>query len=145
MYAPVLGYRPVSLAATGIENSENDFLSGESDKLFADRVKDMFTGNNTGGGNVRAVAEHQGPGGRVEAADAQRARASTKGAAVAIDPRTGAIQAMVVDAQLRPEPAGQPRREGGRGGVQQAEQGQGPAAAQPGHSARRCRPARRSR
>ena len=52
VYAQVLGYRPVGLAATGIENSEDEFLSGESDKLFADRVKDMFTGNNTGGGNV---------------------------------------------------------------------------------------------
>src|SRR5689334_2357517 len=36
VYAPVVGYRPVNLGSTGIENSENAVLSGESDNLFAD-------------------------------------------------------------------------------------------------------------
>ena len=103
IYAPVVGYRPVGLAATGIENSENDFLSGDSDKLFADRVKDMFTGNNTGGGNVLLSLN----------TDAQQVawkqlthnlRGVTKGAAVAIDPRTGAIQAMVSMPSYDPNP-----------------------------------------
>ncbi|GIE96387.1 peptidoglycan D,D-transpeptidase FtsI family protein [Paractinoplanes rishiriensis] len=103
VYAPVLGYRPVSLGAVGIENSENDFLSGESDKLFADRVKDMFTGNNTGGGNVLLT---------LNAAAQQTAwkemtnneRGVEKGAAIAIDPRTGAIQAMVSMPSFDPNP-----------------------------------------
>jgi penicillin-binding protein A len=103
VYAPVIGYRPVGLAATGIENSENDFLSGESDKLFADRVSDMFTGNNTGGGNVLLSLN----------ADAQETawkqlthneRNVTHGAAVAIDPRTGAVQAMVSMPSYDPNP-----------------------------------------
>jgi peptidoglycan glycosyltransferase len=103
VYAPVLGYRPVGLAATGIENSENDFLSGESDKLFADRVKDMFTGNNTGGGNVLLTLNTAAQ----ETAWKQMTnneRGVKKGAAVAIDPRTGAVQAMVSMPSFDPNP-----------------------------------------
>lgn len=51
-YAHVLGYKPVNLADTGIEQVENDFLAGTSDQLIGDRFKDMFTGDETGGGNV---------------------------------------------------------------------------------------------
>ncbi|WP_433372663.1 peptidoglycan D,D-transpeptidase FtsI family protein [Actinoplanes sp. CA-142083] len=103
VYAPVIGYRPVSLGATGIENSENDFLSGESDTLFADRVKDMFTGNNTGGGNVVLSLSTKAQ----ETAWKEMVnneRGVTKGAAVAIDPRTGAIQAMVSMPSYDPNP-----------------------------------------
>ena len=103
MYAPVIGYRPVSLAATGIENSENDFLSGESDKLFADRVKDMFTGNNTGGGNVLLTLSTRAQ----QVAWKQltnNERGVTRGAAIALDPRTGAVQAMVSMPSFDPNP-----------------------------------------
>jgi penicillin-binding protein A len=103
VYAPVIGYRPVGLAATGIENSENDFLSGESDKLFANRVKDMFTGDNTGGGNVLLTLKAKAQ----EVAWKQMTnneRGVEKGAAVAIDPRTGAIQAMVSMPSFDPNP-----------------------------------------
>jgi peptidoglycan glycosyltransferase len=103
LYAPVLGYRPVGLAATGIENSEDEFLSGESDKLFADRVKDMFTGNNTGGGNVLLTLNSKAQ----EAAWQEMTnneRGVDKGAAVALDPRTGAIQAMVSMPTFNPNP-----------------------------------------
>ena len=103
VYAPVVGYRPVSLGATGIENSENDFLSGESDKLFADRVKDMFTGNNTGGGDVLLTLSTAAQ----ETAWKEMTnnqRGVTKGAAIALDPRTGAVQAMVSMPSYDPNP-----------------------------------------
>jgi len=103
IYAPVIGYRPVTIGATGIENSEGEFLSGESDKLFADRVKDMFTGNNTGGGNVVLTLNTKAQ----ETAWKEltnNERGVTKGAAVAIDPRTGAIQAMVSMPSYDPNP-----------------------------------------
>jgi penicillin-binding protein A len=102
-YAPVVGYRPVNIGATGIENSENDFLSGESDKLFADRVKDMFTGNNTGGGNVVLSLKTQAQ--QVAWKEMTHNEKNVdKGAAVAIDPRTGAIQAMVSMPSYDPNP-----------------------------------------
>lgn len=103
IYAPVVGYRPVSLGAIGIENSENDFLSGESDKLFADRVKDMFTGNNTGGGNVVLSLKTRAQ--QVAWKElTHNEKGVDKGAAVALDPRTGALQAMVSMPSYDPNP-----------------------------------------
>ncbi|GAB1688316.1 penicillin-binding transpeptidase domain-containing protein [Krasilnikovia sp. M28-CT-15] len=102
-WAPVVGYKPVNGAATGIERSENDFLAGTSDTLFADRVSDMFTGDKTGGGNVvlslktkaQAVAYRE---------LVNNQRGVGKGAAIAIDPRTGAVQAMVTMPSYDPNP-----------------------------------------
>ncbi|GIE80971.1 penicillin-binding protein A [Actinoplanes philippinensis] len=103
IYAPVLGYKPVNLSAVGVEQFENDILSGSSDKLFADRLSDMFTGDKTGGGNIvlslipraQEVAWKQ---------MTNNQRGVTKGAAVAIDPNTGAIQAMVSMPSYNPNP-----------------------------------------
>ncbi|RZU50961.1 peptidoglycan glycosyltransferase [Krasilnikovia cinnamomea] len=102
-WAPVVGYKPVNGAATGIERSENEFLAGTSDTLFADRISDMFTGDKTGGGNVvlslktkaQAVAYRE---------LVNNERGVGKGAAIAIDPRTGAIQAMVTMPSFDPNP-----------------------------------------
>jgi peptidoglycan glycosyltransferase len=103
IYATVLGYKPVNLGATGVENFENDILSGSSDKLFADRVSDMFTGDKTGGGNIvlSLIPRAQ------EVAWKEminNERGVTRGAAVAIDPATGAIQAMVSMPSYDPNP-----------------------------------------
>ena len=103
IYAPVLGYKPVQGATVGIESAENDILSGNSDKLFADRLSDMFTGDNTGGGNIvlslntraQEVAWKQMTGNE---------RGATKGAAIAIDPTTGAVQALVSMPSYNPNP-----------------------------------------
>jgi peptidoglycan glycosyltransferase len=94
IYAPVLGYKPVGLGAVGVEASENDFLSGQSDKLLADRISNMFTGEDIRGGNVLLSLNTKAQ----ETAWKQMTnneRGAKRGAAVAIDPRTGAVQAMV--------------------------------------------------
>ncbi|MCA2212792.1 penicillin-binding transpeptidase domain-containing protein [Jidongwangia harbinensis] len=102
-YAHVIGYKPVNNAETGLERSEDDFLAGTSDKLFADRLSDMFTGDNTGGGNVILSL-------KTKAQDVawkeltQNERGVKKGAAIAMDPRTGAIQAMVSMPSYDPNP-----------------------------------------
>jgi peptidoglycan glycosyltransferase len=103
VYSPVLGFKPVNGAATGIESSEDEFLSGASDKLFADRISDMFTGNNTGGGNVVLSIN---PKVQDVAYDqlVHNEKGVTKGAAIAIDPQTGAIQAMVSMPSFDPNP-----------------------------------------
>ena len=46
---------------------ENDFLAGTSDALLANRIKDMFTGDETGGGNVLLTHLEAGAGDRVRA------------------------------------------------------------------------------
>jgi len=102
-YAPVVGYKPVNGAAVGIERSENDFLAGTSDKLFADRFSDMFTGDNTSGGNVVLTLQTAA---QKTAWDelTHNQRGVKKGAAIAIDPRTGAIQALVSMPSYDPNP-----------------------------------------
>ncbi|WP_433530791.1 peptidoglycan D,D-transpeptidase FtsI family protein [Micromonospora sp. CA-263727] len=102
-YAHVLGYKPVNLADTGIEKSENDFLAGTSDQLIADRIKDMFTGDQTAGGNVLLTLSPQA---QDVAYDQLRNNNSgvSKGAAIAIDPRTGAVQALVSMPSFDPNP-----------------------------------------
>jgi penicillin-binding protein A len=103
LYAHVVGYKPVNGAATGIEKSENEFLAGNSNELIPDRLRDMFTGDQTGGGNVlltlsrraQETARRELTGNDVGA---------EKGAVVAIDPRTGAVQAMVSMPSFNPNP-----------------------------------------
>ncbi|RKF27483.1 peptidoglycan D,D-transpeptidase FtsI family protein [Micromonospora globbae] len=102
-YAHVLGYKPVNLAATGIERIENDFLAGTSDQLIGDRIKDMFTGDQTGGGNVLLTLSNKA---QDAAYDGLRNNdlGVKRGAAVAIDPRTGALQALVSMPSFDPNP-----------------------------------------
>ncbi len=92
-YAQVVGYKTVLGGAAGVERAENDFLSGNADVLFADRLKEMFTGDSTSGGNVILTLLK----GAQDAAfdDLVNNKVGAKsGAAVAIDPTTGAILAM---------------------------------------------------
>ncbi|MEH1099483.1 peptidoglycan D,D-transpeptidase FtsI family protein [Micromonospora sp. CPCC 205561] len=102
-YAHVLGYKPVNLADTGIEEFENDFLAGTSDQLIANRVKDMFTGDQTGGGNVLLTVSKRAQDVAYEQLRNNRNDAS-KGAAIAVDPRTGAVQALVSIPSFDPNP-----------------------------------------
>jgi peptidoglycan glycosyltransferase len=103
VYAPVIGYKPVDNAETGIERSEDEFLAGTSDKLIADRISDMFTGDNTGGGNVVLTLSTRAQETAWKELTGNE-RGVGKGAAVAIDPRTGAIQAMVSMPSYDPNP-----------------------------------------
>ncbi|SCG47360.1 peptidoglycan D,D-transpeptidase FtsI family protein [Micromonospora halophytica] len=102
-YAHMLGYKPVNLAETGIERAEDDFLAGTSDVLFANRVKDMFTGDESGGGNVLLTISKRA---QDTAYDQLRNNNNgvKKGAAIAIDPRTGAVQALVSMPSFDPNP-----------------------------------------
>ncbi|MGK5737636.1 peptidoglycan D,D-transpeptidase FtsI family protein [Micromonospora sp. URMC 103] len=102
-YAHVLGYKPVNLADTGIERIENDFLAGTSDQLIGDRIKDMFTGDQTGGGNVLLTLSKKAQD--VAYNQLRNNELGVKrGAAIAIDPRTGAVQALVSMPSFDPNP-----------------------------------------
>lgn len=103
LYAPIIGYKPVNLGEVGIERSENEFLSGASDKLFADRVSAMFTGDKTGGGNVVLSVKTKAQEVAYKQV-AENERGAKKGSAVAIDPRTGAVQALVSFPSFDPNP-----------------------------------------
>ncbi|MDP9182806.1 MAG: penicillin-binding protein 2 [Actinomycetota bacterium] len=88
-YAPVTGFASLVYGFTGIERLENEVLSGEDSRLLVRRLSDYVTGRKVAGGavvltlNPRAQrAAYQGLEGKV-------------GAVVALDPRTGAVLAMV--------------------------------------------------
>ncbi|MFL6080534.1 MAG: peptidoglycan D,D-transpeptidase FtsI family protein [Ornithinibacter sp.] len=88
LYAHVTGSYSFFGASGGLEQAENAFLSGSSDKLFYRRVSDLFTGRRAQGANIETTLDP-----KVQAAAADGLK-GIKGAAVALDPTTGAILAM---------------------------------------------------
>lgn len=88
MYAPVTGYYSVVYGFTGLENSLNDTLSGEADSLFYQRISDIVSGRTPQGATVELTID---PEAQKAAWDGLQGH---RGAAVAIDPETGAILAM---------------------------------------------------
>ena len=89
LYAHVTGFYSFYGASGGLEQAENSFLSGSSDKLFYRRVSDLFTGRRPQGATLETTLD---PAVQRAASDAM---ARIRGAAVALDPQTGAILAMV--------------------------------------------------
>ncbi len=95
-YAHVTGYYSLVYGRTGIERSQDRVLSGEDDRLFVRRLSDYVTGREPRGGGVLLTLYPS----------AQRAAlqglASTRGSVVALDPRTGAVLAMVSNPSYDP-------------------------------------------
>jgi peptidoglycan glycosyltransferase len=88
LYAPLTGYYTL-YSQSGLERSQNDFLSGDDNRLLASKVTALFSNRNRQGGSVITTID---PKIQQAASDALGGRA---GAVVALDPRTGAILAMV--------------------------------------------------
>ena len=126
-YAPVTGFYSLIYGATGIEQAENDFLSGSDNRLFTRRLSALLTGRDPRGGNVVLTLNR-----RAQEAAVARAAATGAGAVVALDPTTGEILAMASTPVVRPEPDLVARPELDPGRVQQAGQRPGRPAAQPG-------------
>ncbi|MGI5285101.1 peptidoglycan D,D-transpeptidase FtsI family protein [Nonomuraea polychroma] len=90
LYAHVTGFfSPESESA--IEKSENDLLDGSSADLLLRRGIDLFTGEPTKGANVEVTIN---PKAQKAAYDALR-NSGKRGAVIALDPKSGAILAMV--------------------------------------------------
>jgi peptidoglycan glycosyltransferase len=93
IYAPATGYYSFIYGADGVEAIENPILSGDSSQLFTSKFADILTGRNPRGGSVQLTLNHAA---QVAAYNAMRVGNHFKrGAVVALDPRTGAILAMV--------------------------------------------------
>ncbi|WP_433248454.1 peptidoglycan D,D-transpeptidase FtsI family protein [Streptosporangium sp. CA-135522] len=90
VYAPVTGFfAPESVR--DMEGAENDLLNGTSADLLIRRSIDLFTAKKTKGANVDLTINPKAQ----EAAYKALGASGRKGALVAIEPKTGAILAMV--------------------------------------------------
>lgn len=89
LYAHVTGYKSPEYGEAGVERSEDSLLSGYDDRLFVRQLSDMVTGRKPKGGNVVLTLD---PAVQQATFNALRGR---KGAAVALDPRTGEVLSMV--------------------------------------------------
>lgn len=89
MYAPVTGFVALFGEPTGIEGALNDYLSGRANQQFLEQVNAIITGQSPKGASVELTIDPD-----VQQA-AWDALGENEGAVVAIDPRTGAILAMV--------------------------------------------------
>lgn len=95
-YAHITGYYSFYGAGSGLEQAENGLLSGSSDKLAFRRVSDFFTGRKTTGASLELTIDS-----RIQAA-AIKALDGRKGSAVAVNPSTGEILAMVSNPGFNP-------------------------------------------
>ena len=89
LYAAVTGYYPVNGEPTGIEGALNDRLAGTSNNQAFDRLQNIFTGQDPKGDSVELTIQP-----KVQKA-AWDALGSLRGAVVALDPKTGAVLALV--------------------------------------------------
>ena len=91
VYAPVTGYISSVFGATAIERAENAYLNGTADEFFVRRVLDLLTKQQQKPGSVRLTLDDRAQ----QAAYENLTATGRKGAVVALDPRTGAVLAMV--------------------------------------------------
>lgn len=89
LYAPVTGYYSIGPGRSGLEATENALLNGSADALFWTRLGELFAGQQQEGASVELTLDAA-----VQRA-AYEAMGDNSGAVVALDPRTGAILAMV--------------------------------------------------
>jgi peptidoglycan glycosyltransferase len=89
LYAAITGYFTLNQGTTGVEGSLNDYLSGTANDQFLAQVNAILTGQTPKGAAVELTIDP------VVQQAAWDALGSNTGAVVAIDPKTGAILAMV--------------------------------------------------
>lgn len=97
LYAPITGFYSLLYGATGIERSANDILSGTDSRFFVDRIQQLFAGRRAAGGSVRLTID------KAAQQAAFKGLGDRAGAVVAIDPKTGAILAMVSTPSYDPQ------------------------------------------
>jgi peptidoglycan glycosyltransferase len=96
LYAPVTGYFTLNQGTTGVEGALNDYLSGTSNAQFFDQINSILTGQAPKGDAVELTID---PNLQQVAWDAL---GNNSGSVVALDPKTGAILAMVSKASFDP-------------------------------------------
>jgi len=98
LYAHITGYYSLHFGLSGVEDTYDGMLSGEDEALFASRISDLITGREPSGAAVRLTLNHK------LQSIANQQLGDRKGAIVALDPKTGAVLAMVSKPTFDPNP-----------------------------------------
>lgn len=99
-YAPITGYYSYIYGRSGIEQTQNEILSGSDSRLFVNRVIDMLGNQQPAGGSVSLTIR---PAAQNAAWDGLAALGGdAKGAVVALEPSTGKILAMATSPSYDP-------------------------------------------
>nr|WP_269810258.1 penicillin-binding protein 2 [Kineosporia rhizophila] len=96
MYAPITGYYSLVNTPYGLESAENEYLSGSSDELFLRSLTNLLTGEQPKGASVETTINTKAQKAAWDALGNQR------GAAIALNPKTGDILAMVSKPSYNP-------------------------------------------
>lgn len=96
LYAAATGFYSVVYGRSGLEQTENALLNGSADALFWTRMGNLFAGEQQQGASVETTLS----AGLQEVAAAELG--NQRGAVVALDPRTGAVLAMVTSPTYDP-------------------------------------------
>ena len=98
-YSHITGYFSF-YSQTGIEQSENSVLSGDDSRLFVNRVLDMLSNDEPKGGSVELTLNREAQDAAYDGLEALGE--GVEGAAVALEPSTGRILAMVSSPNFNP-------------------------------------------
>jgi peptidoglycan glycosyltransferase len=101
MYAPATGYYSYIYGRSGIEDAEDDVLSGNDSRLFGSQLSSLLTGRNPKGGSVELTLNKAAQQAAFSAMRGGNGKLR-RGAVVALDPTTGAILAMVSTPSYNP-------------------------------------------
>ncbi|MDP9417864.1 MAG: penicillin-binding protein 2 [Actinomycetota bacterium] len=93
LYAHATGYYSFVYGAVGIEQAENDVLAGTDERLAFRRAVDVVAGREQQGGAVELTLHPRAQ--RAASTGLDALGPGTRGAVVALNPRTGAILALV--------------------------------------------------
>ncbi|SPT54382.1 Penicillin-binding protein A [Actinomyces bovis] len=99
LYSHVTGYISMTQqASTGLEQTEDSVLTGRAQSLWWSRLRDAIRNQNQRGGSIETTIDP-----KIQKA-AQEALGNRSGSVVAMDPRTGAILALVSTPTFDPNP-----------------------------------------
>lgn len=98
MYSGITGYYSVIGGSTGIERTEGSLLSGLDDRFFYDQISNWLTGQENMGAAIELTINPKAQKAAWDALGGQN------GAAVALDPKTGHVLAMVSTPGWDPNP-----------------------------------------
>ncbi len=93
LYAPLTGYFSYLYGSSNLERSQNQILSGNDNRLFVSRVVDLLANKKPQGGSVELTINPLAQ--KVAASGLEALGKDTKGAVAALDPKTGAMLALV--------------------------------------------------